>query len=55
MVTAECLYLPVTLETLESITLCPKKNYDTNQLEPGLLQMVDNTLVIGDETHMLEG
>jgi hypothetical protein len=33
----------------------PKKNYDTNQLEGGLLQMMDGTAVICDETIMKEG
>jgi hypothetical protein len=35
--------------------LCPKKNYDTNQLEPGLFQMLDGTNVICDETGILPG
>jgi hypothetical protein len=35
--------------------LNPKKNYDTNALEGGLLQMVDSTVVIVDETNLKEG
>jgi hypothetical protein len=31
-----CLYLPLSLDTLDSKTFSPKKNYDTNLLEPGL-------------------
>ena len=49
------LYLPVTIETLETKVMSPKKNYDTNLLEPGLLQMVDGTLVIIDESTMKAG
>jgi len=49
------MYLSLTLENLEHKRLSPKKNYDTNTLEPGLLQMVDNTFVIVDETTMKEG
>jgi hypothetical protein len=28
----------------------PHKNYDTNQMEPGLFQMLDGTALICDET-----
>ncbi|CDW86598.1 mini-chromosome maintenance complex-binding protein [Stylonychia lemnae] len=49
------MYLPLSLENLEEKRLSPKKNYDTNSLEPGLLQMVDNTFVVIDETLMKEG
>jgi len=31
------LYLPLSLYTLESSSFSPRKNYDTNQLEGGLL------------------
>lgn len=35
--------------------MTPAKNYDTNMLEPGLLEMIDGTFVICDETCMKEG
>ncbi len=31
------LYMPLTLETLDTKKFSPRKNYDTNLLEPGLL------------------
>lgn len=49
------LHLPVTIDTLENRRFSPRKNYDTNLLEAGILQMIDGTFVIGDETHMKEG
>ena len=33
----------------------PRKNYDTNQMEPGLFQMLDGTNVICNETSILPG
>lgn len=54
-VTPLTLYLPITLESLETKRLAPKKNYDTNVLEPGLFQMLDSTFVICDESFMKEG
>jgi hypothetical protein len=49
------MYLPLTLETLDTKKFSPRKNYDTNLLESGLLQMVDGTFLIGDETVMKTG
>ena len=54
-ITPFTLYLPLTLETLETKKFSPRKNYDTNLLESGLLQMVDGTFLIGDETVMKTG
>ena len=48
-------YIPLTIESLENLKLAPHKNYETNTLEGGLLQMVDGTTVIIDETTMKEG
>lgn len=48
-------YLPLTIDSLENLKLSPHKNYDTNSLEGGLLQMMDGTIVIVDETNMKEG
>ena len=49
------LYFPLTIDNLEHKRLTPKKNYDTNLLEPGLFQMLDNTFLVVDETQMKEG
>jgi hypothetical protein len=49
------MYLPLTLETLDTKKFSPRKNYDTNLLESGLLQMIDGTFLIGDETVMKTG
>lgn len=54
-ITPFAMYLPLSIDTLESKKFSPKKNYDTNQLEPGLLQLVDGTFLIGDETVMKTG
>jgi hypothetical protein len=45
----------MTLEHLDTKIYSPRKNYDTNLLEPGLLQLVDGTFVVCDETVMKEG
>ena len=42
----------MTIDSLESMKLNPKKNYDSNVLEGGLLQMVDGTHLVVDETVM---
>lgn len=54
-ITPFTLYLPISIDTLETKKFSPKKNYDTNLLEPGLLQLVDGTFLIGDETVMKTG
>ena len=48
-------YIPLTIDSLEEMKLFPKKNYDTNSMEGSLLQMIDNTFVIIDETMLKEG
>jgi hypothetical protein len=47
--------LEITTESLTEMRFQPRKNYDTNQMEPGVLQMLDGTNVICDETHIKEG
>ncbi len=54
-ITPATLGLPITVEVLENLKFAPCKNYDTNQLEYGALQILDGTLVICDETAMKEG
>lgn len=49
------LNLVITTESLTEMRFQPRKNYDTNQMEPGLLQMLEGTNVICDETHITEG
>ena len=49
------LNFPITLETMNKIALVPKKNYEKNQLEGGLLQIKDGTHVIFDEINLEEG
>ncbi len=49
------LYMPLTIDNLEKDRYTPRKNYDTNLLEPGTFQMIDSTFVITDETWMKEG
>ncbi|XP_046687305.1 mini-chromosome maintenance complex-binding protein-like [Homalodisca vitripennis] len=46
-------YLPITLDNMNNINMIPKKNYETNRLESGLLQLSDKTHLVIDET-MLE-
>ena len=55
MVLAIQLNLVITTESLTEMRFQPRKNYDTNQMEPGLLQMLEGTNVLCDETHMNEG
>lgn len=45
----------LTTKNMSELRFSPKKNYDTNQLEAGLFQMLDGTSLILDETQMNEG
>lgn len=47
--------LPLSIDVLENAKFPPRKNYDTNILEPGLLQMIEGTFVFADETVLKEG
>ena len=49
------LYIPLTIDNLENKRFTPRKNYDNNLLESGVLQLIDGTFVIIDETVMKEG
>jgi len=44
--------LNLTIESLSEMRFQPRKNYDTNQMEAGLFQMLDGTNVICDETNI---
>jgi hypothetical protein len=42
--------IKITTESLTEMRLAPRKNYDTNQMEAGMFQMLDGTNIIIDET-----
>lgn len=45
-----------TLDSLSNVKFTPKKNYDTNLMEEGLLgTLVNGTLLLFDETHLNSG
>lgn len=45
-------YLPLTIENFNTETFVPKKDYKTNRLQPGLLQLPKHTHLILDETKL---
>ncbi|OIW20034.1 hypothetical protein TanjilG_31952 [Lupinus angustifolius] len=47
--------IPLTVEYLNNASLAPKKNYDTNRLETGVLQLPDCSHLILDETKLEAG
>ena len=53
--TQNTFYSQIDLESLSSIQLIPKKDYNTNRLSRGGLQMLNSTIVLLDETQMKEG
>ncbi|XP_060666075.1 mini-chromosome maintenance complex-binding protein [Drosophila nasuta] len=48
-------YLPMSLDTMNSAAFAPKKDYETNKLVSGLLQLAPHTHLVLDETHMQQG
>ncbi|GAU24472.1 hypothetical protein TSUD_319490 [Trifolium subterraneum] len=44
--------IPLTVEYLNTASLAPKKNYDTNRLETGVLQLAEDSHLIVDETQL---
>lgn len=48
-------YLPLTIENFNKKTFVPKKDYKTNRLQPGLLQLPKHTHLILDETKLESG
>ncbi|KAH8238961.1 hypothetical protein KR038_010558 [Drosophila bunnanda] len=48
-------YLPMTLETMNTSAFAPKKDYETNKLVSGLLQLAPHTHLVLDETCMKQG
>lgn len=47
--------IPLTIEYLNTASLGPKKDYGTNRLVPGVLQIADGTHLILDETELQPG
>ncbi|XP_076398019.1 mini-chromosome maintenance complex-binding protein [Megachile rotundata] len=47
--------LEITLESLNDLTLSPKKDYECNRLTSGVLQLSDNTQLVIDETGLTTG
>ncbi|CAJ1974554.1 unnamed protein product [Sphenostylis stenocarpa] len=48
-------YIPLTVEYLNAVSLAPKKNYYTNRLETGVLQLAEGSHLIVDETKLEAG
>lgn len=48
-------YFPLTVENMNEKTFVPKKDYETNRLNSGLLQLSANTSLILDETKLQPG
>ncbi|XP_075160609.1 mini-chromosome maintenance complex-binding protein [Haematobia irritans] len=48
-------YLPMTLDTMNTAAFVPKKDYETNKLISGLLQLAPHTHLVLDETCMQQG
>lgn len=48
-------FLPLTLDNLNSLEFIPKKDYESNRLTSGLLQLSENTCLVIDETQMNPG
>ncbi|KAG2730642.1 hypothetical protein I3843_01G297700 [Carya illinoinensis] len=47
--------IPLTLEYLNSVSLAPKKDYETNRLVTGVLQLAEGSHIIIDETQLEAG
>lgn len=47
--------VPITIKSMSEMRFQPRKNYDTNMMEPGMFQMLDGTQIVCDETCMDEG
>ncbi|XP_033173449.1 mini-chromosome maintenance complex-binding protein [Drosophila mauritiana] len=48
-------YMPMTLGTLNTAAFAPKKDYETNKLVSGVLQLAPHTHLVLDETCMQQG
>lgn len=54
-ITCKSVYFPLELASLDKTSFISKKNYETNCLEIGKMQMSSNTVVCIDETKMSAG
>ncbi|EDV31607.1 uncharacterized protein Dana_GF15437 [Drosophila ananassae] len=48
-------YLPMTLDLMNTAAFAPKKDYETNKLVSGLLQLAPHTHLVLDETSLQQG
>ena len=48
-------YLPMTIDNLNTLSFVPKKDYASNRLVSGLLQLSNGTHLVLDETAMTDG
>ncbi|KAG8224647.1 hypothetical protein J437_LFUL003081, partial [Ladona fulva] len=48
-------YLPMTIDNINKLTFRPKKDYKTNRLTSGILQLSSNTHLVLDETVLTTG
>ncbi|XP_022890993.1 mini-chromosome maintenance complex-binding protein [Olea europaea var. sylvestris] len=48
-------YLPLTIEHLNTVSLSPKKDYNTNRLVSGVLQLAEGSHLTMDETELQAG
>jgi hypothetical protein len=51
----KCHLMPLTLDVMNTGKFQPQKDYVTNQLKTGLLQLSDRTLLLLDETALQPG
>eukprot|EP00351_Strombidinopsis_sp_SopsisLIS2011_P001246 CAMPEP_0116882538 /NCGR_PEP_ID=MMETSP0463-20121206/14815_1 /TAXON_ID=181622 /ORGANISM="Strombidinopsis sp, Strain SopsisLIS2011" /LENGTH=88 /DNA_ID=CAMNT_0004535913 /DNA_START=945 /DNA_END=1211 /DNA_ORIENTATION=- len=49
-----CLFMTNT-DNLTNTVFTPKKNYGTNKMESGLLELISGTIMVLDETEMIAG
>jgi hypothetical protein len=50
-----CVHIDASVQSLNETTFLPKRDYDQNYLYPSPLQLADGTVVLVDETRMMEG
>lgn len=51
----KCHLLPMTLANMNTLRFTPKKDYETNRIQPGTLQFSAGTLLVIDETQLSPG
>ncbi|XP_062570904.1 mini-chromosome maintenance complex-binding protein-like [Saccostrea cucullata] len=53
--TTKCHFLPLSIENMNNLRLCPEKDYTANRLKSGVLQLSADTSLIIDETQLQPG